>query len=426
VQTVQELAARTVAEVLDGRSLKTTLAQLWPRHSSLTESQRGAIQDLGYGTLRELGRMRGLLRRMVDREPTDPLLRALLLVALFQLKHTRAAPYAVVNGAVSTGSRLISPAFKGLINALLRRYLRESAQLDRTANDDDEALYSYPQWWIDRVRQEYPQHWVRILEAGNAHPPLTLRINRRRVDTVRYASMLADSGLPYQSLGEVGMRLEKPVPVSRIPGFADGWVSVQDAGAQWAPQLLDLRPGQRVLDACAAPGGKAAHMLEAVEVDLTAMDCDAGRLQRVADNFARLGLSARTLCADAGKTDTWWDGQAFERILADVPCSASGVVSRHPDIKWLRRPQDLIRFSEQQRCLLDALWKVLAPGGKLLYVTCSIFNQENELQIQRFMTRWNDAERLSLESFPETDGQLLPGNEHDGFYYALLSKKHRT
>ena len=222
------------------------------------------------------------------------------------------------------------------------------------------------------------------------------------------------------------MRLEKPVPVSRIPGFADGWVSVQDAGAQWAPQLLDLRPGQRVLDACAAPGGKAAHMLEAVDVNLTAMDCDAGRLQRVADNFSRLGLSAQTLCADAANTDTWWDGKAFERILADVPCSASGVVSRHPDVKWLRRPQDLIRLSEQQRCLLDALWKVLAPGGKLLYVTCSIFKQENELQMQRFMTRWNDAKRLSLDFFPETDGQLLPGNEHDGFYYALLSKKHRT
>jgi 16S rRNA (cytosine967-C5)-methyltransferase len=268
-------------------------------------------------------------------------------------------------------------------------------------------------------------HFADMLQAGNAHPPLTLRVNARRTTREAYLERLAGEGIEATALETHAILLEKPMPVDKLPGFAQGLASVQDASAQRAAPLLDVRDGMRVLDACAAPGGKTAHLLELADIHLIALDEDAERLRRVGANLERLGLGATLLCGDARNPNAWWDGKPFDRILADVPCSASGVTRRHPDIKWLRRPSDIAKFVQTQEVVMDALWRLLAAGGKLLYVTCSLFREENHLQVARFLERHADAQRLSLpqaEFAPEHEGQILPDARHDGFYYALLRK----
>jgi 16S rRNA (cytosine967-C5)-methyltransferase len=280
--------------------------------------------------------------------------------------------------------------------------------------------FRHPAWWIARLRTSFPEAWQGALEAGNQHPPMALRVNGRCAGVAAVQAELSDAGHVCRRLANDALLLERPLPVGQLPGFAEGRLSVQDAGAQWAAHWLDLAPGQRVLDACAAPGGKAAHILERAEVDLLALELDAARVARVRDNFARLGLAAELRHADCRAVDAWWDGRPFDRILADVPCSASGVVRRHPDIKWLRRATDIARFAAQQGEILDALWPTLAPGGKLLYVTCSLFDEENHGQIARFCERHPDARRLDIDGRPAQ--QLLPDAEHDGFFYALLAK----
>jgi 16S rRNA (cytosine967-C5)-methyltransferase len=276
------------------------------------------------------------------------------------------------------------------------------------------------------LRAQYPRHYAAILEACNTHPPLTLRVNCRRTSVADYLAELARHEITATQVGEYAVRIEHPVPVDRLPGFAAGLVSVQDAAAQYAAPLLDAQPGMRVLDACAAPGGKTTHLLERAELDLVAIDNDAVRLERVRQNLVRLQLDARLVAADVLALDTWWDGMPFARVLADVPCTATGVVRRHPDIKWLRRAADIRGFVSQQRALLDVLWRVLASGGKLLYATCSIFDEENSRQIEDFLAGHADARRLTLSEAISTDGtpegQLLPNNDHDGFFYALLQK----
>jgi 16S rRNA (cytosine967-C5)-methyltransferase len=276
------------------------------------------------------------------------------------------------------------------------------------------------------LRSQYPDAYPRILEIGNMHPPLTLRVNVRETTVERCLARLHSAGLSAQHLGGTAVMLERPVPVAEIPGFAEGEVSVQDAAAQYAARLIDLEPGVRVLDACAAPGGKTAHIVETADVDLIALDNDEARLDRVRSNLARLRLTADIVCGDAAEPARWWDGRAYSRVLADVPCSASGVVRRHPDIKWLRRPEDIAAFARRQAVILEGLWHVLAPDGKLLYATCSVFEEENNAQIERFLHRHRDAQRLMLPE-PHTNaqqlaGQILPDERHDGFFYALLQK----
>jgi 16S rRNA (cytosine967-C5)-methyltransferase len=308
------------------------------------------------------------------------------------------------------------------VNALLRAYLRDRDSLERRVANDPEARYRHPRWWIERVRQAYPSAWEELLEAGNTHPPMCLRVNRRRTTPEIYAGRLAESGIRVQrQMGDCGLLLAKPVPVEQLPGFAEGHVSVQDAGAQLAAKYLDLAAGQRVLDACAAPGGKTAHILESSSVTLTALEIDPLRRVLVERNLQRLGLQARVMTADCAAVETWWDGAPFERILADVPCTASGVVRRHPDIKWLRRGGDIEAFAARQARILAALWRVLAQGGKLLYVTCSVFPEENEAVLDAFCTRTPGAERRALPA--GAPAQLLPGPEHDGFYFAVLVKR---
>lgn len=423
---IQRLACATVATVAGGRNLNSALAALWPRHPQLTAQQRSTITDLCYGTLRFGIQLEAVLAQLLTKTLQDESLRWLLLVALYQLQYTRAAPYAIVDHAVRCAAVLGKPQAAGLINAVLRNFLRKREALLAKAAVNDTGRYAYPHWWIDKLRKQYPRYYADILAAGNLHPPLTLRVNRRRISRDDYLQLLAQQELAATAVGADGVTLARAVPVERLPGFVEGLVSVQDAAAQLAAPLLDVQPRMRLLDACAAPGGKTTHLLELADLALTAVDHDAGRLARVQQNLSRLGLAATLKTADVNDVAAWWDGQPFERILADVPCSASGVVRRHPDIKWLRRASDLPRFVKQQQRMLDTLWRLLASGGKLLYTTCSIFQEENSLQAADFLAQHADARQLPLSGVRTLDGtpdgQLLPDNEHDGFFYALLQK----
>ena len=423
---IQQLASAAIAAVAGGRNLNVALAAQWQKHPELAAQQRAAITDLSYGTLRFGVQLDAVLAQLLEKPLRDDPLRWLLLIALYQLQHTRAAPYAIVDNAVRCAAQLGHPSAAGLVNAVLRTFLRRGEALLAKAARSDAGRYSYPQWWIDRVRAQYPKHFAAILEAGNLHPPFTLRVNRRRATREAYVALLAQHGIAASTVGAEAVTLARALPVERLPGFADGLVSVQDAAAQLAAPLLDAQDGMRVLDACAAPGGKTTHLLEIADLELTAVDSGATRLDRVRQNLERLRLHARLLVAAVQDAAAWWDGRPFERIVADVPCSASGVVRRHPDIKWLRRASDIPQFVLQQRGLLDSLWQMLARGGKLLYTTCSVFQEENSLQVAEFLARHPDARLLplcgmvTLDGTPE--GQLLPDHEHDGFYYALLEK----
>lgn len=423
---IQRLASATVAAVAGGRNLNSVLAALWPRHPQLTAQQRSTITDLCYGTLRFGIQLEAVLAQLLAKPLQDEALRWLLLVALYQLQYTRAAPYAIVDHAVRCAAVLGKPQAAGLVNAVLRNFQRKRETLLTKAAVNDSGRYAYPHWWIDKLRKQYPGYFADVLSAGNLHPPMTLRVNRRRITRDDYLALLAQNAIDATAVAAAGVTLARAVAVERLPGFADGLVSVQDAAAQQAAPLLDAQPGMRVLDACAAPGGKTTHLLEIADLALTAVDHDPARLARVRENLSRLGFDAALLDADVTDAAAWWDGTSFERILADVPCSASGVVRRHPDIKWLRRASDIPRFVKQQQLMLDSLWRLLASGGKLLYTTCSIFQEENSLQVADFLARHADARQLPLRGVNTLggtpDGQLLPDNEHDGFFYALLQK----
>ena len=408
-------AAQIVARVAGGRSLNEEIGRLNELDS------RAALIDLTHGTLRRYGRVQAIVGKLSRRGRPDAQIEALLWCALYALESARHAEHTVVDEAVKACGLIERWPVKGYVNALLRAFLRQRSALEAQLSADPQAAYQHPEWWIELARAAYPDAWQVVLAAGNDHPPMALRINRRRTAIEAYARRLDEQGIAARGLAIDGLLLERPLPIERLPGFAAGEVSVQDTGAQRAAHCLDLQAGQRVLDACAAPGGKSAHILELADVELTALDIDAARARRIEPNLERLGLRARIHVADASRPDDWWDGRPFDRILADVPCSASGIARRHPDVKWLRRAADIGAFAERQRAILTALWRVLAPGGKLLYATCSIFPQENEAVVERFAAGEPTALRL-----PPGDGappQWLPDNEHDGFYYALIAKR---
>ncbi|MEW6515109.1 MAG: 16S rRNA (cytosine(967)-C(5))-methyltransferase RsmB [Pseudomonadota bacterium] len=390
-----------MAAVLAGRTPDALLA-------GIEAALRPAVLDLVFTTLRDYGRGDFLLGCLLEKPLKDKAARALLLVALARLERRPEEAHTLVDQAVTAAGK----PFKGLVNAVLRNFLRRRDELLAAADADAVARWRHPQWWLDKLRSAYPEAWERIAVAGNSHPPLCLRVNVRRPPS---------DPIDGQLLGDGAILLEKPVPVERIPGFREGRVSVQDWGAQQAARLLDVRDGQRVLDACAAPGGKTAHLLELADLDLTALELDPQRARRIAENLERLGLKANIRVGDASRPQDWWDGKSFDRILADVPCSASGVVRRHPDIKWLRRPTDVAAFAQTQAAILDALWPLLAPGGKMLYCTCSVFPEENGEQMCAFVARHPDARRLTTGG-DNPELQLLPAATHDGFYYALLEK----
>ena len=439
--------ADAVAAVRSGRSLTEVLAACPP-------ALRSGTQALSFQVLRALGGAEAALALMAPKTP-PPAVSSLLVSALALMwPGDEAPPYAehtLVDQAV-TSARARTPMAANFVNAVLRRFLRERTALVAQAQRNPVAVHNHPLWWIEQVRQDWPAQWVALLTAANRHPPMVLRVNARRGAAAAYLRRLAEAGRSASSADDPLVRdqavvLHSPCGVTALPGFADGEVSVQDLSAQRAAALLlgggtsgipPLPAGARVLDACAAPGGKTAHLLELADIDLLALDSDARRLLRVQDTLTRLHLPAAgshvTLqAADASQVAQWWDGRPFDAILLDAPCTASGIVRRHPDVRWLRRPGDINALAKIQRGLLDALWPLLAPGGRLLYATCSIFKAEGQQQIDAFLQR-HAHEQPRLD--PASPGHLLclpdnprspVGQSHsasagDGFYYALIHK----
>ena len=403
-------AARIDAAVFAGQSLADGLL------TRVEQTARPAVQDLVYGSLRAYGRGDFFLARLLERPLAVVEIRALLLVALYRLETRPDSPHTVVDQAVSAAGELLGGKFRGLVNAVLRNFLRRQEELTAACAADPLAAAQLPAWWLAALQDAYPLAWPAIVRAGNLPPPMALRVNRRRCSRDDYAAKLAEAGLSAHPVEVQGLALSRPVGVEALPGFADGLVSVQDPGAQLAARLLAPAPGSRVLDACAAPGGKTAHLLENADLDLLALDLKPARCRRVEENLQRLGLQASVQVADCARLDRWWDGRLFDAVLADVPCTASGVVRRNPDAKWLRREEDVASFAAAQARILDALWQVLRPGGKLLYATCSVFPQENGLQIAAFL----DRQPLAIRCHEE---QLLPTADQDAFFYCLLEKR---
>jgi 16S rRNA (cytosine967-C5)-methyltransferase len=426
-------AADAVQAVRGGESLTTALERC-------PAAARPGAQALSFHALRWLGAAQAVRGQLAPKAP-PPAVDALLLTAIALLWPSGwadgAPPYAehtLVDQAVAAARVRAKPS-ANFVNAVLRRFLRERDAVVERALREPQARFNHPPWWIDRLKADWPAQWQVILDADNQHPPMTLRVNARRGDEAAYLARLTEQGIAATARGTHTVGLARPSPVHALPGFADGDVSVQDAAAQRAAPLLlsaSLPPGARVLDACAAPGGKTAHLLELAELDVTALDSDPKRLTRVAETLQRLGLHARTVAADAGDPAQWWDGTPFDAILLDAPCSASGIVRRHPDVRWLRRAADITVLAATQARLLAALWPLLRPGGRLLYCTCSVFKAEGEHQIDAFLQR-NPGARLAPH--PASPGHLLPladnGNDHpspgpspvaDGFFYALIEK----
>lgn len=427
------LAAKTVGQV---REKKHTLPVALEKNCfGIAATLRGAVQDLSYLSMRQMAAAEAVVRILVAQRPHSTLYNLLIvaLALLLDKQIVRYPEFTVVNQAVAALDRTRLRSGKGLINAVLRNFLRQRTELTQTLLQTASTRWNYPLWWIARVRADYPAHWERLLDAGNHPPPLTLRINRAHCHPVQALAKLAHAEINAQQIGTTAIRLARPMPVQQIPGFTEGLCSVQDAGAQLAVPLLDVQHGMRVLDACAAPGGKTGHLLETAQLQITALDSDEQRARRISENIQRVrtypGVAVQVLVGDARHPQEWWDGRLFDRILVDAPCSASGIVRRHPDIRWLRKPADIQKLVKQQRSILKALWPLLAPQGKLLYATCSIFFEEGEGQAHWFERNQTDAVRLP------TIGQLLPGEQihkhpHnmvpqdcDGFFYALFEKQ---
>ncbi len=431
------VSARILNQVcFHGRSLSQELSQALDNLPDKVKKQKPLIQEICYGVLRDYPRLsaigKGLLKKPFKAKDGDVL--CLLLVGLYQLIAMRVPDHAAVSETVAATKDLKKPWARALANAVLRNFLREKDLRIKQAEQTEEACWAHPQWLIDEIRTAWPDRWEKILTANNQRPPMTLRVNLSINSAEDYLAELCASDIPAQASTIVAsaVQLTQPVDVALLPGFVEGRVSVQDAAAQLAAELLQLESGQRVLDVCAAPGGKSMHILETANVDLTAVDVDGERLGKVKQNLQRLGQTARLLVGDGKETKTWWDGQPYDRILLDAPCSATGVIRRHPDIKILRRAEDINALVELQSQILDAVWLLLKPGGMLLYATCSVLPRENSEQITAFVEKCLDATLVSIPvsikaNWGHASGagrQILPGeNGMDGFYYACLKKQ---
>ncbi|MCI0508087.1 MAG: 16S rRNA (cytosine(967)-C(5))-methyltransferase RsmB [Gammaproteobacteria bacterium] len=427
------LAARILVDVhMHGVSLTDALAN---RLAVIADVQdQSFVQEICYGVSRWWWRLDAMLALLLDKplKSKDADINHLIMTGLYQLQYMRVPDHAAVAETVAGCVALNKSWAKNLVNAVLRNYQRRAEQLRVQLQDNPVAEFSHPQWLLDAIRNAWPQHWQSVLQANNAKPPMMLRVNRLRVQRSDYLQQLAAAGISAAAAAynDNGVILEKPAPVTQLPGFTEGLVSVQDGAAQLAATLLQLAPQQRVLDVCAAPGGKTAHILE-IQPDLqllVAVDVDAERLKKVSENLQRLGVKASIRVGDGQSPQTWWDGQAFDRILLDAPCSATGVIRRHPDIKRLRKPPDIQHTVETQRRILNAVWPLLKSGGMILYATCSILPRENEQQIRDFLLSHPDAMNVELTGawgMPLQPGrQILPGQDDmDGFYYACIKKK---
>ena len=436
-RSARALAVQAVVAVIEKDvSLDAALEQVLPKAAA---EARSTVRSLSYGAIRGYFRYEALLSRLLS-QPVASIggsPRALLSVAMFELEDARTPEYAAVDAAVTTARALGLPKLTGLINAVLRRYLRERAKLDPELARNPVVRHGFPDWMAQRIRTDWPIRWTQMLAACDRQAPMWLRINRRRVTDEVYLAQLQAAGIGAELFAGVphAVVLDAPCDVESLPGFADGLISVQDLGAQCVAFPLALTPGLRVLDACAAPGGKTSLIAEQQPElrALVAIDADASRLERVTDNLLRTGGEARVQCADAGLPSAWWDGQPFDRILLDTPCSALGVIRRHPDIRVRRRPFDIEKFAKTQAALLRACWDMLVPGGRLVYASCTLTRRENHDVIAVFAAETAaadivpPAEWAGWPGLGESDGfgvQIVPGEAAaDGFYYAALSKK---
>jgi len=424
-------AAKALAAVLSGKaSLNSSLPT---QMDKVEDRDRGFTQDLAFGTARWQPRLSALAAKLLQKpfKAADADVEALLLVGLYQLLYTRVPAHAAIGETVGCADKLKKPWAKALLNAVLRRAQRESETLLAELEHDPVVRTAHPRWLQKSLKAFWPQQWEAICAANNAHPPMILRVNRRHHTRDAYLDLLSEAGIAARACvySRDGIILDAATDVRSLPGFAEGWISVQDEAAQLAADLLDLAPDQRVLDACCAPGGKTCHILEAEPAlaGVVAVDLEAKRLVRVRENLERLGLSAELIAADGRDTATWWDGKPFQRILLDAPCSATGVIRRHPDIKLTRQPDDIAALALLQGELLDALWKTLEVGGILLYATCSTLPTENTEVIEAFLARTPGARELDLATaagIKQPHGRQLLAQEggHDGFYYAKLIK----
>jgi 16S rRNA (cytosine967-C5)-methyltransferase len=428
-QLLQQTGA-VVQAVRAGRSLTSQI-------EAVPKDLRPGVQALAFQVMRQLGRAIALREQLASKAP-PPAADALLCTALALCWQDADAPYPVhtlVNQAVEAArQQRTTQAQSGFINACLRRFMREREALVAQTDANPQAVWNHPLWWIERLQAEYPAQWQSLLQMAQLPPPMSLRVDPRHHSVAQYQAQLLALGLTAKAVGATGLQLDKAVPVHQLPGFAEGHVSVQDAAAQVAaPLLLQGREADkpwRILDACAAPGGKTGHLLACYpQARVLALDVDASRCQRIDQNLQRLGVQAEVRAADAAQPASWWDGESFDAILLDAPCTASGIVRRHPDVRWLRRPTDSAQLGQIQAQLLQALWPLLAPGGRLLYCTCSVFHSEGDETVQAFLQRNTNAQLLP------SPGHLIPGHaptglpvmdnalgEHDGFYYALLEK----
>ncbi|WP_265531734.1 16S rRNA (cytosine(967)-C(5))-methyltransferase RsmB [Pseudomonas saponiphila] len=429
-------AAKALTAVLNG---KASLNSSLPIQLDKVEVRdRGFTQDLAFGTARWQPRLSALAAKLLQKpfKAADADVEALLLVGLYQLLYTRVPAHAAIGETVGCADKLKKPWAKALLNAVLRRAQRESAELLAELEHDPVVRTAHPRWLQKSLKAFWPEHWEAICAANNAHPPMILRVNRRHHSRDAYLKLLSEAGVAAKACiySQDGIVLDEAGDVRSLPGFAEGWISVQDEAAQLAAELLELAPGQRVLDACCAPGGKTCHILEVQPAlsGVVAVDLEAKRLVRVRENLDRLKLDAQLIAADGRDTQAWWDGQPFQRILLDAPCSATGVIRRHPDIKLTRQPEDIAALAQLQGELLDALWQTLEVGGILLYATCSTLPTENTEVIEAFLGRTPGARELDIggqlgqpaAGLKQPHGRQLLAQEggHDGFYYAKLIK----
>lgn len=419
----QRYAAIIIDKILGGTNLDKAFENVFrnvkgPEHKSQTKA-------ITYGALRYMGQSKYLIRSLVRKKIENRLVESLIHVALFQLSHESHNDFTIVNQAVKA-TKKIDLRKSNFVNAVLRNFLRNKDALIKEFLKQEEGQFNYPIWWIQKVKKQYKSDWENILNIGNAYPPMTIRVNKRKIITKKYKELLKENKISFISLANEGLILKNAKNVKEIPGFDDGLFSVQDFGAQLASYLLDLKNNYLVLDACAAPGGKTTSMLEISNINLIALEKSADRAKKIIANLKRLKLEATVIKEPLDNKNKWWNKKRFDRILLDVPCSASGIVRRHVDMKWLRRLSDLEKFADIQLDLLNNAWPLLKPQGKLLYVTCSIFKEENEEVISKFCDKNQDVKRGKLK-FPKTvqhvKNQLVPTKDHDGLYYEILEKK---
>ena len=419
----QRYAAIIIDKILGGTNLDIAFENVFRNVKGLEhKSQTKAIT---YGALRYMGQSKYLIKSLVKKKIENRLVESLIHVALFQLSHESHNDFTIVDQAVKAAKK-IDLRKSNFVNAILRNFLRNKDTLTKELLEQEECQFNYPIWWIQKVKKQYKSNWENILNIGNGHPPMTIRVNKRKIIMKEYKELLKENEISFITLANEGLILKDAKNIKDIPGFENGLFSVQDFGAQLASVLLDLKNDYLVLDACAAPGGKTTSMLENSNINLIALEKNTQRARKIIENLKRLKLEATVITQPLDNRNKWWNKKQFDRILLDVPCSASGIVRRHVDMKWLRRLSDLEKFADMQLDLLNNAWPLLKPQGKLLYVTCSIFKEENEKVILKFCDNRQDVKRGKLK-FPKNiqhvKNQLIPSKDHDGLYYEILEKK---